>query len=312
MAAKTAIIVEDYQNWLKQHELTLAELGFKTEGAKSYAEAVGLLRRQQFDVAVIDLCLGLTDDHEVKNLDGVFLLEHLVAKGTQVIIVTDYAPRKLVNEIYQDFGVFEIMEKSVFDLDIFKHYVAQAAESQQQQPDGLRKKRRIPQEKSEKLVLEILKEIQFATSQQKRSTDALPGTSTLSPREPPRVFISHSSKDNTFAAKLAMDLRAAGCELWYDAEQIHVGDTIIERIAKGVSKCDYMIAILSSDSVASEWVCKELLMFANEEIERKKTVILPVLCADCKMPTILNGRHFADFRNNYDAGFTELRKALGL
>lgn len=310
MAAKTAIIVEDYQNWLKQHELTLAELGFKTEGAKSYAEAVGLLRRQRFDVAVIDLCLA--NDYEVTNLDGVFLLEHLVAKDTQVIIVTDHAHRKLVKEIYQDFGVFEIMEKSVFDRDIFKHYVAQATESQPQQPDGLRKKKRIPQEKIEKLVLEILDEMQASLLQQKRNPVPLSTQSIIVHQKPLRLFISHSSKDIAFTERLVADLRAGGCEFWYDAEQIHVGDTIIEMIARGVSKCDYMIAILSPDAVASDWVSRELWMFANEEIERKRTVILPVLCADCVKPTIMNGRHFADFRTNYEAGFAELRKALGL
>jgi len=86
MPDKAAIIVEDAPNWARQHELKLAGYGFATSTAKSYADAVTLLRQRRFDLAVVDLSLGFQD--EFQNLNGIFLLEYLTAKNTPVIIVT--------------------------------------------------------------------------------------------------------------------------------------------------------------------------------------------------------------------------------
>lgn len=308
MPDKTAIIVEDARNWARQHESTLTRLGFVSFTAKSYADAVSLLRHQRFDLAVIDLSLGHQD--EFNDLNGIYLLEHLASRDTPVIVVTAFADRAVVDGIFNTFGVFAIMDKFEFSRNKFKENVVQATQSQHLWTDDDKKKKRIAHEKIEQLVIELLKKIpprppgKIAAAISAKEKDVKARS--------PRIFISHSSKDKALADRLAVDLRAAGFELWYDAEQIHVGDTIIEMIAKGVPECDFMIVILSPEAVASEWVCREILMFATKEIERKKTVIMPVLSRDCTMPPILHGRHFADFRNNYETGFTELLKALGL
>src|SRR5574341_769880 len=124
MSQRHALIVEDALNWVKQHQLALAELGFKTSVANDYAEAIGLLRRERFDMAVLDLCL--TTHSEPENLNGVFLLQYLAEKSVPVIIVTGHGPRKLVDKIYQNFDVFEILDKLSFNPEKFKEYVLQA------------------------------------------------------------------------------------------------------------------------------------------------------------------------------------------
>lgn len=48
-----------------------------------------------------------------------------------------------------------------------------------------------------------------------------------------RVFISHSSKDKTFATWLGTDLKAAGHTPWFDAWDIRVGESIPEKISDG-------------------------------------------------------------------------------
>jgi len=126
-----------------------------------------------------------------------------------------------------------------------------------------------------------------------------------------KVFISHSAKDKNLADRLASDLRAGGVEVWYDSDEINVGDTIVEKIAQG-AHCDFMVILLSPDAVASWMVKQEIVMFLNEERRRGYAVILPVLYKDCEIPPLLEGRRYADFRENYDIGFTELQRSLGI
>jgi len=45
-----------------------------------------------------------------------------------------------------------------------------------------------------------------------------------------RVFISHSSKDKDFTAKLAENLRLCRIVVWYDEWKIAVGDSIVEKV----------------------------------------------------------------------------------
>lgn len=305
MSEKQALIVEDAPNWVKQHQLSLGELGFKTFIANDYAEAVGLLRRQRFDLAVIDLCL--TTQAEPENLNGLFLLEYLVEKNIPVIVVTGRGFRKLVDEIYRGFDVFEVLDKLSFNPEKFKDYVLQAT---QRKLDEGREKKKVPtREKIEQLILELMQDISS------RPVKPIPVPSANKKVEETkrfRVFISHSSKDKAFAERLAHDLRAAGLDIWYDSYEIQVGDTILDRIDQGLSNCDYMIIILSPESVVSWMVRQELLMFLNEEMRRRHSVILPVLHQDCEIPLLLKGRRYADFRESYEAGFAELRKSLGI
>jgi hypothetical protein len=41
-------------------------------------------------------------------------------------------------------------------------------------------------------------------------------------------------------------------------------------------------------------------------------LILPALYRDCDIPPLLQDRHYADFRGDYDAGFAELQRSLGM
>jgi hypothetical protein len=42
----------------------------------------------------------------------------------------------------------------------------------------------------------------------------------------PRVFISHSSQDKSFAEKIALDLKRRGIGIWIDKWEIKVGDSL--------------------------------------------------------------------------------------
>lgn len=111
-----------------------------------------------------------------------------------------------------------------------------------------------------------------------------------------QVFISHSHTNKSFARKLAADLRKAGHIVWIDEGEINIGDSLIEKIREGIDKVDYVAAILSSASIESEWVKKELDIASNREIEEKRVVVLPLLIEDVDLPGFLKGKFFGDCR----------------
>jgi hypothetical protein len=278
MSDKNALIVEDTLNWKKRHQVALQELGFGTVVANTYAEAVGLLRHERFDIAVIDLCL--TTQTEPENLDGVFLLPYFVEQDIPVIIVTGRGVRPLIDVIYRDFDVFEILDKLHFDPQKFKDYVLQAVARHQKRGGDVSPRKPALDDKLEELILEILRSGPAPI----KKTPVRPKTPASERTKPPRLFISYSTSDKNFADRLAHDLKIAGFDIWYDSDDIHVGDNILEKIEQGLSECDNMIIILSPPALQSWMVRQELVYFRNEERRRGRNVVLPVLYKDCDIP----------------------------
>lgn len=72
------------------------------------------------------------------------------------------------------------------------------------------------------------------------------------------VFISHSWSDKPLARKLAETLRDLEISVWLDEAEIKLGDSLIEKIRLGIDSVDFVIALISKNSVSSEWVKKNL------------------------------------------------------
>lgn len=125
-----------------------------------------------------------------------------------------------------------------------------------------------------------------------------------------KVFISHSSKDKIFAEKLSRDLLKLDLGVWLDTWEIKAGDSLISKISAGLSESDYIIIILSNNSILSEWVNRELNYGLLEEINNSHVKVLPVIIDDCNVPVFLNDKLYADFRNDYQSGFNVLVEAL--
>ena len=128
----------------------------------------------------------------------------------------------------------------------------------------------------------------------------------------PKVFISHSSKDDKFVQHLAGDLQEAGIEVWVD-DRITVGDEFVEEINQGLFDSDYVAAVLSPNSIKSHWVKKEYSAGLNREVREGKKIVLPLLIGnilDRDIPPLLSDKNYADFRRDYKAGLGALFRAL--
>lgn len=124
------------------------------------------------------------------------------------------------------------------------------------------------------------------------------------------VFLSHSSKDKKFIRRLAADLESHGIGVWLDEQQIHVGDSINDKISQGLADSDYLLIVLSEDSVNSEWVKKELNSMMMQEIQAKKVKVLPIKLSNCTIPYLLADKKYADFMVSYADGLKEVLRAV--
>jgi hypothetical protein len=89
-------------------------------------------------------------------------------------------------------------------------------------------------------------------------------------------FISHSSKDEDFAQKLAGRLRSEGVPVWYAPEDILPGEKIYDQVKKAIASFDRLLVVLSSASMNSEWVMTELANALARERREKRRVLFPV------------------------------------
>jgi hypothetical protein len=122
----------------------------------------------------------------------------------------------------------------------------------------------------------------------------------------PRVFLSHTSADKPFVSRLAVDLRGNNVPVWYDRWELKVGDSLLRRIDEGITGSGFLAVVLSENSTKSAWVEKELHAAIAREMDEKRVFVLPLLIDDCRIPTFLREKVYADFRGSYEAGLRSL------
>src|SRR5687767_11331910 len=98
------------------------------------------------------------------------------------------------------------------------------------------------------------------------------------------VFLSHNHADRQFTRELSEKLQAHGVRTWLDEAEMHVGDSLIDKIATAITECTYVGVVLSPASVASRWVQREVEVVLNEEIHGKRVKVLPLLYKHCELP----------------------------
>jgi hypothetical protein len=109
------------------------------------------------------------------------------------------------------------------------------------------------------------------------------------------VFLSHSHLDKAFARVLGKELNKRGILTFIDEAEIKVGASLIREISRGIDIVDYVLAILSPNSVDAPWVQHELELAMTREIEEKRIIVLPLIIEDCKPPAFLKNKLYLDF-----------------
>jgi DNA-binding NarL/FixJ family response regulator len=112
------LVVEDDAGWRGLLGELLAEAGFRIRTSSSYGEAIGLLKREHYELAIADLSLASSLRPE-KNLDGYNLLASTQKAGIPTIVVSGYADLGLIDQAYAEHEVFACLEKQSFDRNGF-------------------------------------------------------------------------------------------------------------------------------------------------------------------------------------------------
>jgi hypothetical protein len=113
------------------------------------------------------------------------------------------------------------------------------------------------------------------------------------------AFISYAHEDQEFVLALVHELEAqGGLEIRYDQVALNIGDSLIRALADEIANGDFLIAIVSPDSVESEWCQKELALAATQGINERRIKVLPVRYRSADMPPMLGDTYWGDADND--------------
>ena len=130
---------------------------------------------------------------------------------------------------------------------------------------------------------------------------------------PKEVFLSHSSADRTFTTALADVLRRHGIPVWYSDTNIRGAQQWHDEIGTALTRCDWLVLVLSPDAVTSKWVKRELLFSLQQD--RFDGRIVPILHRPCRHDELswtLTQLQMVDFQNDFDQGCRKLLRVWGI
>lgn len=97
-----------------------------------------------------------------------------------------------------------------------------------------------------------------------------------------KLFISHSSHDDTFVRELQQKLADLGQDVWIDSRELRGGDPLWPEIHKAIDEASAYAVVVSTDGLQSKWVGKELRHALEVQKQRGRNAF-PVI------PLSLNG-----------------------
>ena len=97
------------------------------------------------------------------------------------------------------------------------------------------------------------------------------------------AFISYAHEEQEFVLALSHELTELGLDVRFDQVVLRVGDSLLETISTEIVNGDFLVAVISPDSVESSWCRLELEIAMTDGINSQRVKVLPVRWrqADC-------------------------------
>lgn len=106
----------------------------------------------------------------------------------------------------------------------------------------------------------------------------------------PKIFLSHSSADRGRLKALVAAVKELGLPLWFDEDEIGIGDPIPRAMGSGIAECGKLLVAWSRNSQASDHVWNELDAFY---IQRPHPGHILFMCLDdTPVPTLYAARRY--------------------
>ena len=90
------------------------------------------------------------------------------------------------------------------------------------------------------------------------------------------------------------ELNQLGVGVWIDEVELVIGDSLIERLGDGIEQSDFLVAVISPNSLESSWCQKELALAATQGINQKRVKVLPIRLDGVDMPVFLQDAVWGD------------------
>lgn len=113
-------------------------------------------------------------------------------------------------------------------------------------------------------------------------------------------FPSYSSKDDAFVRKLHAALQERGVRCWFAPEDLPIGGKIRPTIDREIFRKDRFLIVLSTNSINSSWVEKEVETAFERMYKQKSAFLVPLRIDDAVMDT--DRAWAADLRRSVNVG----------
>jgi TIR domain len=128
----------------------------------------------------------------------------------------------------------------------------------------------------------------------------------------PKIFISYSRADSDFVTKLESNLSDLGFDVLLDKKHLLGSRSTVREIHSKISQSDYLIPVMSANSLRSEWVRPVEIAWAHQlQKEGRRIRILPVLLRKMRSSfSELAGVNYIDFTVEYELALARLVQSL--
>lgn len=90
------------------------------------------------------------------------------------------------------------------------------------------------------------------------------------------VFISYASEDrNTVVRPLANTMKTAGLRVWYDEFELNIGDSLRQKIDRGLASSKFGVVVLSKNFFEKGWTNYELDGIVTRSVSGEQ-ILLPI------------------------------------
>lgn len=211
-------------------------------------------------------------DKEIASLQGrINLTDKSITKNTSQSMISNKL--RQISKWKTD-----IAKKSKESADLF----AKIADKRKKRSNAylkLQKAQQDEQRRTDKQTAKLLKNYENRINElQRQSMQQIIQPHVIQTDEEYDVFVSHAWEDKAdFVDELVSEMRRINIKVWYDTERLKWGDSMREKIDKGLSKSRYGVVVLSPDYIREDkyWTKAELNGLFQVETINGKT-ILPI------------------------------------
>jgi hypothetical protein len=113
-----------------------------------------------------------------------------------------------------------------------------------------------------------------------------------------KIYISYNKNDTPIASKISETLKEAGHEISIDVDTLLPGQDISIALFEALRNSDFMVVIISENSINSKWVQNEIGAALAYSTERKDFRLFPVVIGNPEIPISIKDKLYIKVSDN--------------